>query len=109
MGWRDGWTFYPNKKGGATVHEDPKFDNEKDGHNVPPLWRDFLAAIETDRKPVADIETADLSTNLALLGMISDKLGRSIAWDGAKEEIPGDAEANALLRRDYRAPWDYPA
>jgi len=39
MGWRDGWTFYPNKKGGATVHEDPKFDNEKDGHNVPPLAR----------------------------------------------------------------------
>jgi predicted dehydrogenase len=109
MGWRDGWTYYPKKKGEAVVHQDPKFDNEKDGHNIPPLWADFLQAIETGAKPVADIETAHLSTNLSLLGMLSYKLGRSIAWDGAKEEIPGDAEASALLRREYRGPWVYPA
>jgi len=34
--------------------------------------------------------------------------GRSIAWDGTKEEIVGDPEATRLLRRPYRAPWVYP-
>jgi hypothetical protein len=41
--------------------------------------------------------------------MLSYKLGRSIAWDHATHEIPGDPEANALLRREYRSPWTYPA
>jgi hypothetical protein len=40
--------------------------------------------------------------------MLSWKLGRSVEWDGEKEECPGDEEANALLRRDYRNPWKYP-
>ena len=108
MGWRDGWTFYPAKKGAPEIHEDPKFDNEKDGHNVPPLWRNFLDAIETGRKPVADVEIGHYSTNLSLLGMLSLKLGRSIDWDGEKEQIPGDTEANKLLRREYRGEWEYP-
>lgn len=108
MGWRDGWTFYPSKKGDAVVHEDPKFDNEKDGHNVPPLWRDFLAAIESGRHPAADVEIGHAATNLSLLGMLSWKLGRSIRWDGEKERILDDEAANALLKRDYRGPWVYP-
>ena len=29
-------------------------------------------------------------------------------WDGEKEAIIGDPEANKLLRRAYRAPWKYP-
>jgi hypothetical protein len=43
-----------------------------------------------------------------MLGMISYRLGRSIQWDGAKEQVLGDLEANKLLRRDYRQPWKYP-
>lgn len=109
MGWRDGWTFYPAKKGESEVHEAPKFDNEKDGHNVPPLWRDFMDSIEANRRPAADVEIGHRATNLSLLGMLSWKLGRSIRWDGEKESIPDDEEANRLLRRDYRGPWEYPA
>lgn len=109
MGWRDGWTFYP-AKGDDLVHEDPSFDNEKDGHNVPPLWADFIDSIaEKDRLPVADIEIGHRSTNLSLLGMLSWKLGRSIDWDGETETIPNDPEASALLRREYRGDWEYPA
>ena len=107
MGWRDGWTFYP-AEGGDVIHEDPKFDDEKDGHNVPPLWRDFMECIEQKRLPVADVEIGHLATNMSLLGMISQKLGRSVEWDGETETFPGDEEANKLLRRDYRAPWEYP-
>jgi len=108
MGWRDGWTFYP-ADGSAVVHQDPKFDDEKDGHNVPPLWSDFIDCIEQKRLPVADVEIGHLATNMSLLGMISQKLGRSLEWDGESETFPNDTEANKLLRRDYRAPSEYPA
>lgn len=40
--------------------------------------------------------------------MLSLRLGRSVAWDGDKETIVGDAEANRLLSRPYRKPWGYP-
>ena len=45
---------------------------------------------------------------MSLLGMLSLKLGRSVEWDGEKEIIVGDPEANKLLRREYRGPWEYP-
>jgi hypothetical protein len=51
---------------------------------------------------------AHRSTSLSLLGMLALKLGRSIQWDGGREQIIGDAEANQLLRREYRSPWQYP-
>jgi predicted dehydrogenase len=108
MGWLDGWTFYPSKKGAQEVHADPKL-HQPDDQNIPELFADFLQAIKTGRRPVCDIEIGHRSTNVSLLGMLSMKLGRSIQWDGEKEQVVGDAEANRLLRRDYRAPWKYPA
>jgi hypothetical protein len=45
---------------------------------------------------------------MALLGNLSAKLGRSIEWDHKKDMIVGDKEANKLLRREYRKPWEYP-
>jgi hypothetical protein len=108
MGWQQGWTFYPAGKKEEIVHEDPKL-GQPDSQNIKELWTDFLDAIATNRKPVSDIEEIQRSTNCALLGMLSYKLGRSIVWDGAKETIVGDDDANKLLRRDYRGPWKYPA
>jgi hypothetical protein len=40
--------------------------------------------------------------------MLSWKAGRSVNWDGEKELILNDPDANKLLRREYRAPWKYP-
>ena len=82
---------------------------QPDDQNIRELWADFLDAIRTGRKPVSDIEEVHWSTNVALLGMLSYKLGRSLTWDGAKEECVGDAEANQLLVRPYRQGWEYPA
>jgi hypothetical protein len=72
------------------------------------LWADFLSCIKSRKRPVSDIETGYLSTNMSLLGMLSYKLGRSVAWDGEKTKIPDDSEANTLLHRQYRSPWQYP-
>ncbi|MCR4413667.1 MAG: gfo/Idh/MocA family oxidoreductase, partial [Thermoguttaceae bacterium] len=107
MGWQKGWTFYPVDSRQPVLHEDPQL-HKPDDQNIKELWADFLQAIETGKRPVCDIELGHYSTNVALLGMLSYKLGRSIEWDGEKEECIGDPEANKLLRREYRAPWKYP-
>ncbi|GAA4472991.1 Gfo/Idh/MocA family oxidoreductase [Novipirellula rosea] len=107
MGWRDGWTFYPDDARKPVVHEDHQLQ-EPDGHNLKLLWADFLQSIESGRRPTADIEIGHQATTLSLLGMLSLKLGRSVRWDGDAERIIGDDEANGLLKRKYRAPWTYP-
>jgi predicted dehydrogenase len=107
MGWQDGWTFYPVNGRDPVIHEDPQLD-KPDDQNIRGLWADFLSCIETGRRPVCDIEIGHRSTNMALLGMLSFKAGRSIEWDGQKEIILGDPEANKLLKRQYRKPWVYP-
>lgn len=108
MGWIDGWKFYPVNSRDPVIHEPAKL-NKPDDQNIKELWADFLEAIKTGRKPVSDIEDLHYSTNVALLGMLSYKLGRSIRWDGEKEECIGDPEANKLLSRQYRGSWVYPS
>jgi hypothetical protein len=107
IGWKDGWTFYPVNSKDPGAHGDHQLQ-EPDGQNIGHLWADFMEAIDRKREPVAGIESAHRSSVLPLLGMLSWKLGRSINWDGVKEEIPGDAEASKLLSRAYRGEWQYP-
>ncbi|MCA9138314.1 MAG: Gfo/Idh/MocA family oxidoreductase [Planctomycetales bacterium] len=108
IGWRDGWTFYPADSKQQIIHQDSQLQ-EPDGHNMQLLWADFLHSIETGKQPTANIEIGHQATTASLLGMLSLKLGRSVRWDGEKEQVIGDDEANRLLKREYRAPWTYPA
>jgi predicted dehydrogenase len=108
MGWQKGWTFYPSDGNKPVAHEEPQL-HLPDQQNIKELWTDFLKAIRTGTKPVSDIEEVHHSTNVSLLGMLSLKIGRSLRWDGEKERIQGDPEANRLLRREYRHPWVYPS
>ncbi len=108
MGWQRGWTFYPTGRGAQEIHEDARL-NQPDSQNIKELWADFLNAIETGTRPACDIEDVHYSTNMALLGMLSYKVDRSLQWDGAKETVIADLEASKLLRREYRKPWVYPS
>lgn len=106
MGWQDGWNFYPSN-GDPVIHQDPQL-NGKDNENIRELWADFLKAIRSGTRPVCDIEIGHRSTVMSLLGMLSLKLGRSVAWDGENNRILDDPKANELLKREYRAPYEYP-
>ena len=108
MGWLDGWTFYPSERGAQEVHMDHTL-HQPDDQNIPELWADFVNAIETGKKPAADIKNSQYATNMSLLAIMSYKLGRSVHWDGEKQMVIGDAEANQLMSREYRAPWEYPS
>jgi predicted dehydrogenase len=107
MGWLDGWTFYPSDSKKAPIHQDAQL-HEPDQQNIRELFANFLQCIKDGQRPISDIEVGHRSTNMALLGMLSAKIDRSIHWDGEKQVIVGDDAANALLRREYRKPWEYP-
>jgi predicted dehydrogenase len=69
--------------------------------------RNFLDCIKTRQRPIADVEDGHQITTACHLANLSLRLGgRSIRWDPEKEEISGDKEAAAMMRRPYRKPWD---
>ncbi|MFN0021445.1 MAG: Gfo/Idh/MocA family protein [Pirellulaceae bacterium] len=68
----------------------------------------LLAAIRSGVKLNADPLIGHLSTCLCHLGNIATRLGRSLNFDPAKEQILGDEEASRLVRRDYRDHWGRP-
>ena len=70
--------------------------------------RNFLDCMRSRKRPNSDIELGHLSTAMCLLGNVSYRTGHKLAWDAAKEECVGDAKANALLSREYRAPYTLP-
>jgi len=69
--------------------------------------RDFVHALKTGTRPASDIEEGYVSTSICALANLSLKLGRPLTWNG--ESIVGDAQAQSMLARPYRAPWVHPA
>ena len=65
----------------------------------------FLQNIRERKQPFANLQTGHYATNIGHLMNISWQVGRSIQWDGEKEQVIGDDEANALVMKPYRAPW----
>ena len=115
-----GYDFTPFGKG-EPVHVDVKYEleefpedkTEKDleKHGAPAIrghMKDFLEAVASRGKPVADIEQGYISSASCILANLSMNLGRSLTWDPEKGKLVGDEVANTLLRRAYRARWVHP-
>ena len=70
-------------------------------------FENFIACVRArqPQKLNATIEGGHLSTTICHLGNISYRLGRSVTFDGATERFVGDADADKLLTRKYRAPY----
>ncbi len=69
---------------------------------------DFLTAVRTRQQPGCPIAEGVNSTTAVKLAMIAYATGSQIVWDNASGQIVGNAAANALLKRDYRQPWQHP-
>jgi predicted dehydrogenase len=68
--------------------------------------RNFLDAMKSRQKPIADVEDGHRTATTCHLANMSLRLGRSVRWDPEKEVVIGDKEAQAMLTRPYRKPWD---
>ena len=71
--------------------------------------QDFLAAIATRGKPVADIEQGYISTTSCILANLSMRTRPHAGVGSANGRVIGDDEANRLLARPYRSPWVHPS
>jgi predicted dehydrogenase len=118
----NGYDFIPRDKGGKAIHKDvvmeldqyPEDRNEKDlERHVAPAIRghmlDFLSAVATRERPVADIEQGHISTTSCILANMAMDLGRTLRWNPESGLVLNDAEANQQLGRVYRAPYQHPS
>ena len=115
------YDFIPEGKG-ETIHKDCVYEREQfpedvtekeiELHAAPATrahMKDFLAAIESRGKPVADIEQGHISTASCILANMAMQLGRPLTYDPVTRQVIGDAQATALLQRPFRGPWKHPA
>lgn len=68
--------------------------------------RNFLECVKSRATPISDLDSSHRIATVCHLANLSLRLSRKLNWDAAKQEIKGDAEANAMLVRPYRSPWD---
>jgi predicted dehydrogenase len=80
--------------GTVKLHESPGWD-----HHL-----DWLTAVRERKQPATNAETGHRSCSACVVAWIGMKLGRKVTWDLARERFTDDA-ANALLRREERAPY----
>jgi predicted dehydrogenase len=80
------------------------------GEETAPHMKNFLDAVRSrDYKSLhAEIEIGARSASFCHLANIGYRMGRTLKMDRSAGRFIGDAEANALLTRDYRQPYIVP-
>jgi len=68
--------------------------------------RNFLDCVKSRQTPISDLASSHGVSTTCHLANLSLRTGRKLVWDAKRAEIRADREANALLERPYRAPWD---
>ena len=107
----NGVLLYHNRPGWGNLQVEGTPDETLPPKPVPSykgtggIYGDFIECVKTREKPFRDIQRAVNTVTVCHLGIAAYKLERSLKWDAAKQEFPGDDEANRLLDRARREPW----
>jgi hypothetical protein len=119
----EGWIWVTREGTGATSS-----DPQAKGADLPPLaasdeklldpkgvsrplpvskshHKNWLESVVSRRAPLAPADVAHRSNSACIVSWIAMKLGRPLEWDAKAERFRNDAEANAMLTRDERAPY----
>ena len=119
--FNNGIFFYGDK--GSLFAEDSRVtiipagrDSRKEVMNIPTEMMqenhvgNFLKAVSAKDRNLINCtpEDAFLSTATVQLAMISYNTGNVVRWDQTKNEIAGNPEASALLKRVYRGKLQHP-
>ena len=106
----DGWIFV-HVHGGRLEASDKALLDEKAANNKidlgrsPGHHRNFIDCVKSRKEPFASAEVGHRTATLCHLNNIAMAVGRKLKWDPVKEQIIGDAEANAMLKPKMRSPW----
>jgi hypothetical protein len=71
-------------------------------------WADFIdCCLKGDKKPSANFDYAGPLTEAVLLGCLASAFpNENLIWDAPALKIPNSAEADKMVRRDYRKGWE---
>ncbi len=69
---------------------------------------EFLRAVRTRHQPMCSPEEAFMSTSTVQLAMIAYELREQLRWDAQTQDVADNPRAQALMKREYRAPWQHP-
>ncbi|MBI4663848.1 MAG: Gfo/Idh/MocA family oxidoreductase [Verrucomicrobia bacterium] len=73
----------------------------------PGHYHEFVAACRGGPRAGSNfVDHAGLLTEVCLLGNVSVRAQKKLAWDGANLRITNDEKANKLLHREYRQGWE---
>jgi predicted dehydrogenase len=105
----DGWVFVDRGKIDASNQDwiRESFDRgPKKAYQSRDHRQNFIEGVLTRKECICPAETAHRSITPGHLGYVSDRLGRALKWDPAKEVVIDDPEADKLLKTvSYRGDW----
>jgi hypothetical protein len=88
----------------------PERVGEGDPFSDLPHFRNFLKAVRSRRSSdlTADVSEGHMSASMCHLANIATRLTRSLDFDPKTERFRNDPEADRLLGRSYRKPYQLP-
>ena len=102
---RGGYTLTPEIRRTRKELQGEKMDAKIGKHYDIPHQEAFLTNLRNRTRPETDAEVGHHASVPGHLMNIAWKVGRKVHWDAQREQIVGDDEANALVTKQYRAPW----
>jgi predicted dehydrogenase len=69
-------------------------------------YGNWLECMRSRQRPICDVEIGCRSLTVCHLGIIAKRLGRGLKWNPAAERFINDAEADRMLSRPMRSPWN---
>jgi predicted dehydrogenase len=87
--------------GGQEVPRTDEYEDFNMNHKAD--W--FRSIREGHLRPAVDIEIGHRTATLCNLGNLAYILRRKLTWDGERQEVVGDPQANRLLSKPHRYPY----
>lgn len=97
----------------ALQASDPKILTSVIGSDETHLYRssdhhgNWLESVRTRKQNITPAEVAHRSCSACLLQHIAMKLNRKLYWDPILEQFKNDDEANAMIARPHRPPYNF--
>jgi predicted dehydrogenase len=106
----------PGQVGPRTIPEFTQIENTQPVQRIAPVkegdWKkgdrhiqEWIAACKAGTQPCANFEVSAPLTEMVLLGNVALRCGAPLTYDTRTMHVEGNAEAERLLRREYRQGW----
>lgn len=82
-------------------------ENDKPLYRSDNHYQDWVDAIKNRNRPVSDVEVGHRTATLCNIVNMAYTLERPLKWEPAHEQFIDDKDANSMLTRPFRGPWDF--